>query len=130
MVSVKAVSPFFKTKAWGKTDQPDFLNAVVKIETESAAPELLHFILNTEQEMGRMRLEKWGPRTIDIDILFFGNSVLERDNLIIPHPHLQDRKFVLVPLAALAPDFVHPVLEKTVQQLLEECPDQSEIVPV
>lgn len=120
------ISGFYKTKAWGKTDQPDFLNAVVEISTGLPADELMSRILQIETEMGRKRQEKWGPRTIDIDILFYGNQIIESEKLIIPHPQLHLRRFVLVPLNELAPDFLHPLFLRPIHQLLQECTDISE----
>lgn len=129
-VRIIQLSSFYRTKAWGKTDQPDFLNAVLEAETLLTAPELLKFILQTERKMGRERLEKWGPRTIDIDILYYGNTISEEQELVLPHPHLHLRKFVLVPLNEIAPDFIHPVFQKNTAVMLQESPDNSDPVPV
>ena len=121
-------SSVYETAAWGITTQPDFLNMVIYIETNKNPTELLDEILRTETTLGRHRTVKWGPRIIDIDILFFNNEVIELPNLIIPHPFLHERRFTLAPLAEIAPDYVHPKLHKTITELLAECPDKLEVV--
>lgn len=117
-------SSVYETAAWGKTDQQPFLNQALLLHTELEAPELMRRILRIELEMGRERMEKNGPRIIDIDILFFNDLVLDTPQLRLPHPALQLRRFVLVPMAEIAPHLVHPVLHGTITELLEHCPDQ------
>lgn len=119
------VSAIYETEPWGVTDQPAFLNQVIHISTSLPPEELLRILLNIEHDLGRVRYERWGARVIDIDILYFGDAVLDSARLTLPHPRLQDRRFVLAPLAEIAPDFVHPILHKTSAQLLAECPDTS-----
>ena len=125
--SIEAISSVYETAAWGLTDQPDFLNLVLLLETALAPEALLASILNTETILGRQRTIKWGPRTLDIDILFFNNEVIDKPRLIVPHPFLQERRFILMPMAEIAPDLMHPGLHKTISQLLAECPDASEV---
>jgi 2-amino-4-hydroxy-6-hydroxymethyldihydropteridine diphosphokinase len=122
-----AVSSLYETAAWGKTDQPSFLNQVLQIETKLKPRQLLLKILEIEEQVGRKRKEKYGPRIIDIDILFFNNQVYKSSLLTIPHPEIQNRRFVLVPMAEIAPDFVHPVLKETIIGLLAVSPDQLEV---
>lgn len=156
-VSVLRTSSIYEAEAVGEHGellkdaagkaQPGFLNMVIEVETERNPEDLLMVIHATERALGRERGEaqpasggaaqsRWQPRTIDLDILFFGDlvrgqTVTARDvrdqapSLIIPHPRLQDRKFVLIPMTEIAPDFVHPVLKKSMQELLKECPDKS-----
>ncbi len=116
-------SSIYETAAWGKTDQPNFLNQVVILKTNFSPQNSIQKILSIEKDLGRERLEKMGPRTIDIDILFFDNSIVKDENLTIPHPQLQYRKFVLEPLNELIPSFIHPILDKSVKVLLQECTD-------
>lgn len=125
--TITATSPIYETAAWGITNQPDFLNMVLGIETYLSPNELLQSILNIETSLGRVRTVKWGPRTIDIDILFYNNEVINQPGLTIPHPFLQERRFILAPLAAIAPQYVHPLLHKTITQLLADCPDKLEV---
>lgn len=120
-------SSVYETAAWGLTDQPSFLNQALEISTTLDAPQLMRKILTIEKEMGRIRTKKLGPRLIDIDILFFNDEIHDLSFLKIPHPELQDRRFVLTPLAEIAPQFQHPVLKKNIAQLLEECPDNLEV---
>jgi len=116
-------SHIYETEAWGKTDQASFLNQVLLVETELTARELLHQILKAELEMGRMRNEKFGPRTIDIDIIFFSDEVIHEEGLTVPHPQIARRRFVLEPLNEIASEFVHPVTKKSVGKMLTECDD-------
>jgi 2-amino-4-hydroxy-6-hydroxymethyldihydropteridine diphosphokinase len=122
---VLKVSGFHKTKPYGKTDQPDFVNCALELETSLSPEELLASIHTIEGRMGRIRTEKWGPRTIDIDIVFFGGLVIDTPELKIPHPDMQNRDFVLKPLMELCPDLVHPVLGKTVRELAEDLMKRS-----
>ena len=103
-VAVKAVSALYRTPPWGKTDQPPFLNAAVKIETDLSPQELLGAVLSVEQALGRERKERWGPRTIDIDILIYGGRTVDEPGLCVPHPRLTERAFALAPLVDVMPD--------------------------
>ena len=123
--SILTVSSIYETQAWGNTQQPDFLNQVVQIVFKNSPKELLKKILTIENDMGRVRTDKWGPRIIDIDILFAGQTVLNELDLIIPHPQLHMRRFTLLPLTEIAPEFIHPVFKKSCDELLSECPDSS-----
>lgn len=117
-------SSVYETAAWGKKDQPSFLNQVLEIQTNLTPRQLLKKILLIEKQIGRVREEKYGPRIIDIDILLFNDEVHNYPTLKIPHPELQNRRFVLVPLAEIAAATIHPVLKKTMMELLAICPDQ------
>lgn len=116
-------SPIYETAAWGKIEQDDYLNQVIVINTDMPAMTLLKITSCIETRLGRVRKKVWEPRIIDIDILFYGNAVIREDKLVIPHPHLQNRRFVLTPLTEIAPHFLHPVLQKDIYTLLQECPD-------
>lgn len=120
-------SGLYKTAAWGKTDQPDFFNLVVIVETKLDAVQIMQTILSIETAMGRIRTEKNAPRIIDIDILFSGKQIINKKDLVIPHPAIQLRRFVLVPLNELSPNFIHPVLKKTNHQLLLKCADKLNV---
>ena len=116
-------SSVYRTAPWGKPGQSDFLNQVIEIETPLTPSELMKEVLHIEERLGRKREEKFGPRLIDIDIIFFNDEIVSRPGLTIPHPEVQNRRFALVPLNELAPNHIHPVFQKTVYQLLLECPD-------
>jgi 2-amino-4-hydroxy-6-hydroxymethyldihydropteridine diphosphokinase len=120
-------SAIYETAAWGFTDQPSFLNQVLCLTSILKAEDLLQKLLNIEMKLGRKRLQKMGPRVIDIDILFYGNQIISTPNLVVPHPRMAERRFVLTPLNEIAPDLVHPVLHKTIAELLKDCPDQLEV---
>jgi 2-amino-4-hydroxy-6-hydroxymethyldihydropteridine diphosphokinase len=120
-------SALYETAAWGNTDQPAFLNQALEIETSLNARQLIRRILKLEKTMGRIREEKYGPRIIDIDILLFNNEKHNYHFLKLPHPEMQNRRFALLPLAEIAPEIVHPVLNKTISQLLKDCPDKLEV---
>jgi 2-amino-4-hydroxy-6-hydroxymethyldihydropteridine diphosphokinase len=120
-------SAVYETAAWGVTDQNLFLNQVLLVSTSLPPEELLHTLLHIEQELGRKRIVKMGPRIIDIDILFYNNEIISTPVLTVPHPQIANRRFVLTPLNEIAPCFVHPGLQKTIAELLEICPDNLEV---
>jgi len=121
---LEKVSSIFETAPWGNENQPAFLNQILSGQTSYAPKEFLRILLQIEQRLGRVREEKWTPRLIDIDILYYEQLIVHEDDLHIPHPHLQDRKFVLEPLAEILPDYIHPVSGKTSLQLLAEVQDK------
>jgi len=121
---VTARSAFYETAAWGKEDQPSFMNIAVEMETVHNAPEVLERALKIEEELGRVRKDKWGARVIDIDIILFGNEVInDGTRLQVPHPRMQNRRFVLVPLAEIAGGVYHPVLQQNIMSILSSLKD-------
>ena len=121
-------SGIYETAAWGKPDQPPFYNQVHEIISTMDAETLMHCLLSIEKEMGRVRTEKNAARTIDIDILFYGEKIIQNRQLIIPHKEIANRRFVLMPLAEIAPSFIHPVLKQTIKELLAACTDPLEVM--
>lgn len=124
---VQAKSALYQTAAWGKLDQPEFINQVIEVKTKLSPQLLLKYILEIEKMLGRERLEKWGARTIDIDILFYDDQIIKELDLIIPHPFLQVRRFTLMPLSEIAPELIHPILLKNISQLLNELDDDLSV---
>lgn len=120
-------SAIYETAAWGNENQPSFLNQVIQFETAISGSELLNIVLTTEQQMGRVRTQKWTERSIDIDILLAGSSIINEPDLQVPHPYLHQRRFTLVPLNEIAPDMMHPLLKKSINTLLLECTDDLEV---
>lgn len=124
---IQRQSAIYQTAAWGNTDQPDFLNQVIIVQTKLTAVQTMQTILQIEKEMGRLRTVKNAPRIIDIDILFFNKEFINTKELIVPHPQLQNRRFVLVPLNELSPNFKHPVLKKSIHQFFIHCTDKLNV---
>lgn len=114
----------YETEPWGVSDQPQYLNEVVEISTSLKPTEILRRVLLIEKGLGRIRQEKWGARIVDIDLLFYNDETINTTALQVPHPRLHERNFTLIPLAEIAPDFIHPVFQKSIQALLEESTDQ------
>jgi 2-amino-4-hydroxy-6-hydroxymethyldihydropteridine diphosphokinase len=130
LVQPRAFSPVYQTAPWGFSDQPDYLNQVIKAETDMDPFELLAYLKGLEVQLGRKPTFRYGPRVIDMDILLFDDLILETSELVIPHPRLPERDFVLIPLSDLAPDLVHPGLGCTVAELLARAPrGRVEIYP-
>ena len=120
-------SSLYQTAAWGMTDQADFLNQVIEVSTTLAPAEILTQLLAIEQQFGRVRDVRWGPRSIDLDLLLQGDTQLKTEMLEVPHPRMQDRKFILIPLVEIAPDVLHPGLGLTAQALLAATKDTSSV---
>jgi len=121
-------SKIYESSPWGVSIQNHFLNSVIKIESELSSSILLKKLQEIENNLGRVRLRKWGERTIDIDILFYNNEIIKTEKLNIPHPLLHERKFVLIPLSKIAPNYIHPILKKNVSDLLSECKDSQQVL--
>ena len=117
-VEIVKTSTFISTEPYGVTDQPQFLNGVCEVRTSLEPLELLRTLLEIEQEMGRVRVRHWGERNIDLDLLLYEDVVMNTPELILPHPDMQNRDFVLLPLAEIAPEIVHPTLQKTIHELV------------
>ncbi len=117
------ISSIYETEAWGKKDQADYLNQVLIVQTTLPPLQLLETTSQIENRLGRERRETWGPRTIDIDLLFYDEKVLASERLTLPHPHIPNRRFVLTPLNEIAPELIHPKLNKSIHDLLKACQD-------
>jgi 2-amino-4-hydroxy-6-hydroxymethyldihydropteridine diphosphokinase len=124
---VTKVSSIYETEAWGNQQQESFLNQAIQLETLLSAQQLLETILDIEARLGRKREARYGPRTIDIDILFYNDLVLDSDHLVIPHPEIENRRFALECLNEIAPGKIHPKLHKTISQLLDETNDPLKV---
>jgi len=122
-------SPVYETDPVGMKDQPRFLNMACSLHADLEPPALMEALLDIERKMGRIRGEKWGPRIIDLDILLFGDRIIRQSDLAVPHPRMHRRAFVLVPLARIAPEVVHPVLGLTVRRMLEDLGEPKGIRP-
>lgn len=121
-------SALYETAPWGNVQQPDYLNQALQVQTLLAPLPLLHTLLNIERNIGRIRQQMWGARVIDIDIIFYNNEVISLPELKVPHPRMQNRQFVLVPLNEILPDWVHPVLQQDIRTLLADCKDELRAV--
>ena len=126
-MSILHKSSVYQTKAWGNTNQDDFYNAVIEVETLLTAHDLMQTILDIEMKMGRIRTQKWEAREIDIDILFYEDAQINEKDLCIPHPFFHERKFVISPMLELNPQYLHPVFNKTIHELSLECKDTLDI---
>ncbi|MBK8564809.1 MAG: 2-amino-4-hydroxy-6-hydroxymethyldihydropteridine diphosphokinase [Saprospiraceae bacterium] len=126
--TVVKASSLYETQPWGKPDQPDFLNQAVEVATDLTADAVLRSVLAIEQELGRQREDKWNARTIDIDILFYDAKILKTKDLTLPHPHLHERNFALVPMLEIAPNKQHPIFKKTIEELYEASEDDLDVV--
>lgn len=120
---IETRSSIYKTEPWGIREQPEYLNMVVMVNTPLTAIQILSQINNIEKKLQRVRHFKWGSRTIDIDILFYNDEIINTKELIVPHPEIRNRRFVLIPLLEIIPEFIHPVLNCPLRELIKNCPD-------
>ncbi|NNC95712.1 MAG: 2-amino-4-hydroxy-6-hydroxymethyldihydropteridine diphosphokinase [Chitinophagales bacterium] len=127
---IERKSLIYKTEAWGEENQPEFLNQVIKVSTDLSPDNLLKRLQEIEQILGKKERYRWGPREIDIDILFYDEIVMKKHHLQIPHLEIQNRKFILRPMAEIAADHMHPVLKKSISDLLGTCTDQLKVSPL
>ncbi|QPJ63028.1 MAG: 2-amino-4-hydroxy-6-hydroxymethyldihydropteridine diphosphokinase [Candidatus Nitronauta litoralis] len=121
------LSPLYKTSPFGVQDQPDFINAIAQFQTTLEPRTVLNALLDIEIKMGRVRKEKWGPRLIDLDLLFFGDQTIDEDGLKVPHPGIAERDFVLIPMMDIAPDWIHPTYAKSISELVTQLDGTSTI---
>jgi 2-amino-4-hydroxy-6-hydroxymethyldihydropteridine diphosphokinase len=128
--TIKESSRLYETQAWGKTDQPNFFNQALAVDTPQYPQEVLKNIFKIEEIMGRVRTEKWDERVIDIDILLFNEDIIDENNLKIPHPHLHERNFALVPLMDVAGEVLHPILNLPVEEVYFDCRDTLDVFMV
>lgn len=127
---IKKLSSLYETEPWGAEGQPHYYNQVLELLTPLEASDLMQIFLHIEQQMGRVRVAKYDARTIDIDILFFNNDIINTALLTVPHPRLHERRFVLQPLAEIAPTLLHPVFQQTIAELLQKTKDATAVNPV
>jgi 2-amino-4-hydroxy-6-hydroxymethyldihydropteridine diphosphokinase len=127
-INIEKCAPIYESKAFGFADQNDFANTVLLGQTSLSSDELLSFVKKTEKDLGRIERFTWGPREIDIDIIFYDDLIYKSETLEIPHPRIPERDFVLKPLSDIAPDYIHPVLLKTVEELLNELPVDQKFI--
>jgi 2-amino-4-hydroxy-6-hydroxymethyldihydropteridine diphosphokinase len=120
-------SSVYQTEPVGMKDQPDFLNMALEVETKLSPLELLDFLQDVEKKMGRKKRRKWGPRNIDLDLLFYEDEVMNSAKLTLPHPQMHSRKFVLIPLVEIAKDKIHPLIKKSIRELLEDLKEDSKV---
>jgi 2-amino-4-hydroxy-6-hydroxymethyldihydropteridine diphosphokinase len=125
---VVKMSSVYETEPWGEIRQDDFLNSVIEIDTKLDAAILLKELKEIEKKLGRNKTAKWSEREIDIDLLFYGNEIIENDVMNVPHLQIENRRFVLFPMAEIAPDFIHPVLKKSISELLKETTDELNVI--
>ena len=125
---ISLASGLYETEPWGISEQPPYLNQALQVSTSLPPTDLMHSLLHIEQQLGRSRGGKWGPRSIDIDILFYGNTILNTPDLVIPHPELPHRNFALIPMLEIAPELVHPQLGKTIEELFDESEDPLDVM--
>lgn len=125
--AINARSAFYETEPWGVKDQQDFLNLAIEVNTSMSPLQLLSIAKGIEKKVGREKKEHWGPRNLDIDIIFFGQKCFEEDHLVIPHKEVQNRNFVLIPVMEIAGDWIHPQLNKTVEELYMKSTDSCEV---
>ncbi|MBX9851050.1 MAG: 2-amino-4-hydroxy-6-hydroxymethyldihydropteridine diphosphokinase [Cytophagaceae bacterium] len=121
-------SSLYETEPWGKKDQAAFLNQVLIVETALSPEKLLTEVLEVETMIGRIRLDRWAPRTIDVDILYYDNEIIVKNDLKIPHPQLHNRRFTLIPLNEIAPDHIHPVFNINTEEMLKRCEDKLSVI--
>ena len=125
--AISKYSSLYETEPWGVEEQPAFINQAIELTTELSPEEILNAAHRIEEEMGRIRVKKWERRLIDIDIIFFGDQIIETERLHIPHKQIQHRNFVLIPLMEIIPDFIHPVFNETIEELYEKSTDTLEV---
>lgn len=125
--TITTTSSLYETAAWGNTNQPSFYNQAVVVTTPLSPEGLMDQLLDIELEMGRIRTQKYGPRTIDLDILMIDDLVLNTEKLTIPHPQMHNRRFALLPLIEVAPTLIHPLFDQSIEVLLQNCPDTLDV---
>ena len=125
--NITVISGIYETEPWGNIEQEDYLNAVIGIQTELNAEDLLKELKSIEKFIGRKENKKWSEREIDIDLLFYGNEIIDKDHMKVPHRQIENRRFVLVPMNEIAPGFMHPVFKKNISQMLEDTTDKLKV---